>query len=71
MPTMNTLSVHKERLQKEIDQAENYIQLILSTDFPDLRAMKQLQDSIKRNRQVLDMLDDHLQQPAWRVKKFR
>lgn len=68
---MNTLSVHKERLQKEIDQAENYIQLILSTDFPDLRAMKQLQDSIKRNRQVLDMLDDHLQQPAWRVKKFR
>lgn len=71
MPTMNTLSVHKERLQKEIDQAENYIQLILSTDFPDLRALKQLQDSIKRNRQVLDMLDDHLQQPAWRVKKFR
>ena len=68
---MNTLSVHKERLQKEIDQAENYIQLILSTDFPDLRALKQLQDSIKRNRQVLDMLDDHLQQPAWRVKKFR
>lgn len=68
---MNTLSVHKERLHKEIDQAENYIQLILSTDFPDLRALKQLQDSIKRNRQVLDMLDDHLQQPAWRVKKFR
>lgn len=68
---MNTLSVHKERLHKEIDQAENYIQLILSTDFPDLRALKQLQDSIKRNRQVLDMLDDHLQQPVWRVKKFR
>jgi len=68
MLSMNTLSVHKERLQKEIKQAENYIQLILSTDFPDLRSLKQMQDTIKRNREVLDMLDDHLQQPAWRVK---
>lgn len=66
---MNTLSVHKNRLQKEIDQAETYIQHILSTDFPDLRALKQLQDTIKRNKEVLDMLDDHLQQPAWRTKK--
>lgn len=68
---MNTLSVHKNRLQKEIDQAETYIQHILSTDFPDLRALKQLQDTIKRNKEVLDMLDDHLQQPAWRDKKTR
>lgn len=66
---MNTLSVHKNRLQKEIDQAQTYIQHILSTDFPDLRALKQLQDTIKRNQQVLDMLDDHLQQPAWRTQK--
>ncbi len=66
---MNTLSVHRSRLQKEIDQAQSYIEHILSTDFPDLRALKQLQDTIKRNQQVIDMLDDHLQEPAWRIKK--
>lgn len=70
---MNTLSVHKARLSKEIEQAEKYIKVLLSTDFPDLRALKQLQDCIERNKQVMEMLDDHLgdRQPAWRVKARR
>jgi len=68
---MNTLEAHKLRLEKEIREAEENIRRIRVSEFPDLKALNALQESIERNRQVIGMVSNHLNcghQPMWREK---
>ncbi len=68
---MNTLSVHKARLEAEIVQAKVKIQRIRESEFPDLKALNELNDSVQRNLQLIGMIDNHDscgKQPAWRQK---
>ncbi len=68
---MNTLQMQKVRLQEEIRVAQQKIVQIESEGGMDVKTLRQLRDSIARNRQLMSMIDDHLDSrhmPTWRKR---
>jgi hypothetical protein len=67
---MNTLQMQKQRLQDEVAVAEERIAEVLQSTRPDAQQLRQLNETIERNRQLMAMIDDHLaanHRPAWRT----
>ncbi|TNC81411.1 MAG: hypothetical protein C9356_08760 [Oleiphilus sp.] len=57
---MNLLEAHKHRLEQEIVSAKEKIWTLKNSDFPDLIALNQLNESVARNWQLIEMIDQHL-----------
>ena len=64
---INTLEHQKRRLEKEITAAQVRIQEVQESRFPDLKLLNQLNETIERNTQLVDMIALHLK-PANRQK---
>lgn len=68
---MRTLLEQKKRLTREIDSANERISALRAELTPDLSAIQQFNEAIERNRQLINMIDGHLQcahVPMWRSK---
>ena len=57
---MRTLEFQKQRLESEIIASKSKIWEIRESQFPDLKALNQLHDTIERNMQLINMIDQHL-----------
>lgn len=57
---MNLLEAHKQRLEQEIIAAKEKIWTLKESEFPDLIALNQLKESVERNWQLIEMIDQHL-----------
>mgnify|MGYP000597813827 CR=1 FL=1 len=57
---MNTLEHQHKRLEKEIIAAKERIWQIRDSRFPDLKLLNQLDETIERNMQLIDMIALHL-----------
>lgn len=57
---INTLEQQKQRLETEILESEKQIWRVRASRFPDLKLLNQLNESIERNTQLIDMIDLHL-----------
>jgi len=57
---MRTLQFQRQRLESEIIESKSKVWQIRDSDFPDLKALNQLHDTIERNMQLINMIDQHL-----------
>jgi hypothetical protein len=57
---MNTLEQQHKRLEEEIIIAKERIWQIRDSRFPDLKLLNQLNETIERNMQLIDMIALHL-----------
>lgn len=57
---MDTLGHQKNQLEKEIAAARDRITHVRRSQFPDLKLLKQLTETIERNTQLVDMIALHL-----------
>jgi len=57
---MRTMEFQRTRLEEEMIKAKSRIRQIRESSFPDLNALKQLQESVERNMQLIGMIDQHL-----------
>jgi len=57
---MRTLEHQKQRLEGEIMSSKTKIWQIRDSEFVDLNALNQLRDTIERNMQLINMIDQHL-----------
>jgi len=57
---MNTLEQQYKRLEEEIFVAKERIWEIRGSRFPDLKLLNQLNETIERNMQLIDMIATHL-----------
>ena len=57
---MSLLNAHKKRLEDEIIAAKEKVRAIKDCEFPDLAALKQLNEQIERNWQLIGMIDHHV-----------
>ena len=57
---MRTMEFQRKRLEEEMIRAKGRIRQIRESSFPDLNAIKQLQESVERNLQLIGMIDQHL-----------
>lgn len=57
---MSLLNAHKKRLEDEIITAKDKIRAIRDCEFPDLATIKQLNEQIERNWQLIGMIDHHV-----------
>ena len=57
---MTTMEFQRTRLEAEMIKAKDRIRQIRESSFPDLNAIKQLQESVERNLQLIGMIDHHL-----------
>jgi len=64
---MNTLEQQYKRLEEEIIVAKERIWQIRGARFPDLKLLNQLNETIERNMQLIDMIASHLR-PVSRQK---
>ena len=58
---MRTMEFQRQRLEEEMIKAKGRIRQIRESSYPDLSALKQLQESVERNLQLIGMIDQHLQ----------
>jgi len=54
------MEFQRTRLEEEMIKAKSRIRQIRESSFPDLNALKQLQESVERNMQLIGMIDQHL-----------
>jgi len=57
---MNTLEQQHKRLEEEIFVAKERILQVRRSRFPDLKLLNQLNETIERNMQLIDMILLHL-----------
>jgi len=57
---MNPLSAQKKRLEQEIQDAKWRVQAIQESGLPDISVMRQLDELMERNLQLIEMIDKHL-----------
>jgi len=57
---MNTLEQQQNRLEEEIIAVKERIWQIRDSRFPDLKLLHQLNETIERNIQLIDMIALHL-----------
>ena len=57
---MATLQFQREQLAKELCVIELKLQVLRRDGVCDMSALKQLQDGQMRNKQLLEMIDQHL-----------
>ena len=57
---MNTLEQQQNRLEEEIIAVKERIWQIRDSSFPDLKLLNQLNETIERNIQLIDMIALHL-----------
>jgi len=57
---MNTLEQQQNRLEEEIISAKERIWKIRDSRFPDLKLLNQLNETIERNMQLINMIALHL-----------
>ena len=57
---MNTLEQQHKRLEEEIIAAKERVWQIRDSRFPDLKLLNQLNETIERNMQLIDMIALHL-----------
>jgi len=55
------MEFQRQRLEEEMIRAKGRIRQIRESSYPDLSALKQLQESVERNLQLIGMIDQHLQ----------
>jgi len=55
------MEFQRQRLEEEMIKAKGRIRQIRESSYPDLSALKQLQESVERNLQLIGMIDQHLQ----------
>lgn len=64
---MTTLDCQRQRLEQEIIDSKKKILLIRESDFPDLKQITQLRETIERSMQLLSMLEQHVQASSTRI----
>jgi hypothetical protein len=57
---MNTLEQQQKRLEKEIVAVKEQIWQVRGSRFPDLKLLNQLNETIERDLQLIDMIALHL-----------
>jgi hypothetical protein len=57
---MNTLEQQQQRLEQEILVVKEQIWQIRDSRFPDLKLLNQLNETVERNTQLIDMIALHL-----------
>ena len=57
---INTLEQQQQRLEKEIVAVKEQIWQVRASRFPDLKLLNQLNETIERNMQLIDMIAMHL-----------
>lgn len=60
MGTMTTLEIQKQRLLDEINEAKEQMALIKSEPFPDFKILNYYMDVVRRDTQLVEMIDSHL-----------
>lgn len=68
---MNTLQAQRERLLGEVSHARAQLERLRASDQPNLQDINALTESITRNQQLIEMIDNHLgcgYLPMWRTK---
>jgi len=57
---MNTLEKQLQRLENEIISTKERIWQIKSSEFPDLKALNLLNETVERSMQLIGMIEQHL-----------
>jgi len=57
---MNTLEKQRQRLENEIISTKERIWQIKSSEFPDLKALNLLNETVERSMQLIGMIEQHL-----------
>ncbi|MFD2230177.1 hypothetical protein [Alkalimarinus sediminis] len=57
---MTTLEAQKMRLLEELRQAHEQIALIKVQPYPDFKILNYYMDTVRRNTQLVEMIDTHL-----------
>jgi hypothetical protein len=57
---MSTLARQRQNLENDVIASKGKIWEIRNSEFPDLKALNQLQDAIERNMQLINMIDQHI-----------
>ena len=66
---MTTLEAQKQRLLDELIEVNEQIALIKAQSYPDFKILNYYMDMVRRNTQLVEMIDSHLfgeeQQSSW------
>lgn len=66
---MTTLEAQKQRLLDELTEAHEQMALIKAQPYPDFKILNYYTDMVRRNTQLVEMIDSHLfgeeQQSSW------
>ncbi len=66
---MTTFEAQKQRLLDELTEAHEQIGLIKAQPYPDFKILNYYTDLVRRNTQLVEMIDSHLfgdeQQSSW------
>lgn len=66
---MTTLEAQKQRLLDELTEAHEQMALIKAQPYPDFKILNYYMDMVRRNTQLVEMIDSHLfgeeKQSSW------
>lgn len=66
---MTTLEAQKKRLLEELTEAHEQMALIKAQPYPDFKILNYYMDMVRRNTQLVEMIDSHVlnetQQRNW------
>ena len=68
---MRTLMAQRERLEAEVASAKATLQALSQSECPDMGKVREMQEALTRNTQLIGMIDNHLNcghQPMWRAR---
>ena len=57
---MTTLEAQKQRLLDELAEAHDQLSLIKAQPYPDFKILNYYTDMVRRNTQLVEMIDSHL-----------